>query len=278
MLISCGSFNPPTPMHFRMFGEIFSCGSESYFTICFTEIAKDHFTEQGTHEVIGGIVSPVHDAYGKKGLASQSHRLAMLQLALQSSPWIKISEWECQQETWSRTRTTLQHHQNYLNSIISDMNGMNKGNLPSWIPDNVKQLKERVQIKMLCGADLLESFATPDLWDADDVSFKLKSSVESSNNNQNLQLESILGQHGIVVVTRSGSNPEQIIFDSDLLSKYRRNIHIVTNWIANDVSSTLARRFISRGLSVKYLLDDAVIEYINKTSLYKDINSNDFET
>lgn len=121
--------------------------------------------------MIGGIVSPVHDAYGKKGLVSQTHRLAMLKISLQSSSWVKISDWECQQEAWTRTRATLQHHQNYLNSIISDLNGVNTGNLPSWLPDSVKQLKDPVQIKLLCGADLLESFATPDLWDVDDVSF-----------------------------------------------------------------------------------------------------------
>jgi nicotinamide mononucleotide adenylyltransferase len=91
-------------------------------------------------------------------------------------------------------------------------------------------------------------------------------------------MESILGQHGLVVITRNGSNLEQFIFNSDLLSKYRRNIHIVTNWVANDVSSTLARRFISRGLSVKYLLDDGVIEYINKSGLYKVSGTGNFET
>jgi nicotinamide mononucleotide adenylyltransferase len=84
-----------------------------------------------------------------------------------------------------------------------------------------------------------------------------------------------LGQHGLVVITRSGSKPEQFIFDSDLLSKYRRNITIVTNWVANDVSSTLARRFLGRGLSVKYLLDDSMIDYINKHELYR---SSNFET
>jgi len=82
------------------------------------------------------------------------------------------------------------------------------------------------------------------------------------------QLEAILGQHGLVVVTRNGTNPEQFIFDSDMLSRHRRNITIVTNWVANEVSSTLARRFLSRGRSVKYLLDDYVIEYINKFGLY----------
>lgn len=121
-------------------------------------------------EVIGGIVSPVHDAYGKKGLVSQTHRLAMLRLALQTSSWIRISEWETQQEGWTRTRPTLKYHQNYINSIIRDLNGINSSNLPSWVPENIRQIKDPVQIKLLCGADLLESFATPGLWAIEDVS------------------------------------------------------------------------------------------------------------
>lgn len=123
-------------------------------------------------EVLGGIISPVHDAYGKKGLMSQTHRFSMLKIATQSSDWIRISEWEMQQEGWSRTKQTMQYHQNYLNSIIRDMNGLNsKSNLPGWVPENIRQVKDPVQLKLLCGADLLESFATPGLWDPDDVSF-----------------------------------------------------------------------------------------------------------
>jgi nicotinamide mononucleotide adenylyltransferase len=122
-------------------------------------------------EVLGGIISPVHDAYGKKGLIPQTHRLAMLKLALKTSSWIRISEWETQQEGWTRTRNTLQYHQNYLNSIIRDINGINS-NQPSWVPENIRQSKDPVQIKLLCGADLLESFATPGLWELDDVRLK----------------------------------------------------------------------------------------------------------
>jgi nicotinamide mononucleotide adenylyltransferase len=236
VLLGCGSFNPITPMHLRMF-----------------EIAKDHFEQNDSCEVIGGIVSPVHDAYGKKGLVLQKHRLTMIRLALQSSKWIRLSEWETQQEEWSRTKNVLQFHQNYLNSVIRDLNGVIANNLPSWIPEGIRNNKDPVRVKLLCGADLLESLSTPGLWDTED-------------------LEAILGQHGIVVVTRSGCNPEQFVFDSDLLSKYRRNITIITNWIANDVSSTLVRRFISRGLSVKYIMDDTVIDYINKNGLYKTIS------
>lgn len=123
------------------------------------------------YEVVGGIISPVHDEYGKKGLVPQTHRLTMLKLALKSSDWIRLSEWETQQEGWSRTKNTLQYHQNFINSIVRDINGINSSNLPNWIPKNICQIKDPIQIKLLCGADLLESFATPDLWHKDDVRY-----------------------------------------------------------------------------------------------------------
>lgn len=82
------------------------------------------------------------------------------------------------------------------------------------------------------------------------------------------QIRAILGEHGIVVISRSGTNPEKFIFQSDLLTKYKKNIDIVTNWVPNEVSSTLARRYLRRGLSVKYMLDDNVVEYIRQQKLY----------
>jgi len=47
LLLACGSFNPPTLMHLRMF-----------------EVAKDTLRRLGT-QVVGGVISPVHDGYGK---------------------------------------------------------------------------------------------------------------------------------------------------------------------------------------------------------------------
>ncbi|XP_058826277.1 nicotinamide/nicotinic acid mononucleotide adenylyltransferase 3 isoform X2 [Topomyia yanbarensis] len=232
MLIACGSFSPPTPMHFRMF-----------------EIARDHFNQIGIGHVVGGVVSPVHDSYGKKGLVSATHRCTMIKIALQSSDWIRLSEWETQQEEWTRTRLTLQYHQNFINSYLKDSNNINEQQIPAWIPTGLKKTSSHVQLKLLCGADLLESFATPGLWKDEDI-------------------EAIVGQHGIVVVSRAGSNPEQFIFNSDILSRYRKNITIVTNWVTNDVSSTLVRRLLSRGMSIKYLLDDYVMEYIKQQGLY----------
>lgn len=79
--------------------------------ILFTEIARDHLHRIGQYEVIGGIVSPVHDGYGKKELVSATHRLNMIKLALHGSDWIKLSDWEAKQESWTRTRQILQYHQ-----------------------------------------------------------------------------------------------------------------------------------------------------------------------
>lgn len=35
------------------------------------------------------------------------------------------------------------------------------------------------------------------------------------------QIEAILGEHGVVVISRTGSTPEQFIFQSDLLTKLK---------------------------------------------------------
>uniref|UniRef100_A0A336LCD5 Nicotinamide-nucleotide adenylyltransferase n=1 Tax=Culicoides sonorensis TaxID=179676 RepID=A0A336LCD5_CULSO len=234
IFIACGSFNPPTPMHFRMF-----------------EIARDHFRAAG-YTILGGIISPVHDSYPKIDLVAAKHRLAMVKLGLQTSDWVRLSDWETLQAEWTRTRQVLQYHQNYINSFLMDSKGNNNsGYIPSWLPANLVKNAgtDNVQVKLLCGADLLESFATPGLWKEEDI-------------------QDILTQHGIVVVTRHGSNPEKFIFDSDILSRHQSNITLVTNWVTNEVSSTLARRFIRRGLSVKYLIDDYVAEYIRKNKLY----------
>ncbi|KAJ0170703.1 hypothetical protein K1T71_013475 [Dendrolimus kikuchii] len=247
VLMACGSFSPPTYMHLRMF-----------------EIAKDYIHALGLGTVVGGIMSPVHDAYGKKDLVAAHHRISMLRLALRSSSWIKISEWETQQAGWTRTRVSLQYHQDKINQHIA-LSGINDMEAPSWLPDDVLNVNsidepdnlmerlngntEGITIKLLCGADLLESFATPGLWSDDDM-------------------EAIVGRHGLVVVTRAGSDPGKFIYESDMLTKHRKNIMLATNYISNEVSSTVIRRLVRRGESAKYLTDDTVLAYIVQNKLY----------
>ncbi|XP_050534842.1 nicotinamide/nicotinic acid mononucleotide adenylyltransferase 1 isoform X3 [Daktulosphaira vitifoliae] len=158
VLLETGSFNPPTNMHLRMF-----------------EVARDHLTRLG-YTVCGGIVSPVHDSYKKKDLVSSNHRCAMIELALTSLPWVKMSNWEVKQNDWTVTRQVLQYHQNYLNSAInSSLNGNNKDSIilpQKFIADlgiNKSKKNRNINLRLLCGADLLESFAVPGLWDENDA-------------------------------------------------------------------------------------------------------------
>lgn len=245
VLLACGSFNPPTNMHLRMF-----------------EIARDHLDRLGHYKVVGGVVSPVHDSYGKKELASSSHRCAMLRLALHDSDWIKLSDWECNQDGWLPTRQVLQYHQNQLNSAIRNAESpLKKQKLHSnensfdWILNAVRHCSnnDTIHVKLLCGADLLESFGTPNLWHSDDI-------------------ETIVGEHGLVVITRSESNPYKFIYESDLLTKFMTNIVIVTEWIKNEISSTKIRRALRRYESVKYLIADTVVEYIRNNTLYTPVD------
>lgn len=131
MLIACGSFSPPTPMHFRMFGKLCNDASSVirrkyrrfFFRPFQTEIARDYFEQIGSASVVGGIISPVHDSYGKNGLVSATHRCNMIKIGLQSSDWIRLSEWETQQEEWTRTRLTLQYHQVCITAVFTECIG-----------------------------------------------------------------------------------------------------------------------------------------------------------
>lgn len=105
------------------------------------------------------------------------------------------------------------------------------------------------ELKLLCGADLLESFGTPNLWKEEDIA-------------------EIVGKYGLVCVTRSGSDAQRFIYQSDLLWKHKKNIHLVNEWITNDISATRIRRALRRAQSVKYLLPEPVLDYIQSHNLY----------
>ncbi|XP_022256918.1 nicotinamide/nicotinic acid mononucleotide adenylyltransferase 1-like isoform X2 [Limulus polyphemus] len=253
VLLACGSFNPITNMHLRMF-----------------ELARDYLHSTKRYQVIGGIISPVSDGYGKKGLLTAKHRCEMLQRALQTSDWIRLDTWESDQTTWTETRKVLQHHQNLFDSIVNgnksssnlrkkqklDYDKINANTIGAKVSSPTWDLSQPVQVKLLCGADLLESFGVPKLWKDEDIA-------------------DIVGNFGLVVITRKGSNPQRFIYESDVLTKYQWNIHLVTEWITNDISSTKIRRALRRGESVRYLLQDAVIQYIKDQKLYQDPHKDD---
>eukprot|EP00062_Callorhinchus_milii_P016608 gi/632968076/ref/XP_007900332.1/ PREDICTED: nicotinamide mononucleotide adenylyltransferase 1 isoform X1 [Callorhinchus milii] len=242
VLLSCGSFNPITNMHLRMF-----------------ELARDYLQGTGKYTVIKGIISPVGDAYKKKGLIESHHRLTMATLATDSSDWVTVDPWEMNQKEWVETVKVLRHHHENLRNLS------NAEKSSARCKRGKKRKKEEKEcsletkgtcsssdcpeVMLLCGADVLATFAVPNLWTTED-------------------LEEIVGKFSLVCISRTGNKPEDFVYGSDLLWRHRQNIHLVTEWIGNDISATKVRRALRRGESVRYLLPDPVVQYLQKHHLY----------
>lgn len=58
------------------------------------------------------------------------------------------------------------------------------------------------------------------------------------------------------------------------LTPWKDNIYLVRQTIQNDVSSTKVRLFLKRGMSVRYLLPEQVVDYIEANGLYLDDGPN----
>jgi nicotinamide mononucleotide adenylyltransferase len=196
------------------------------------ETARDFLMKERHIDVVGGFISPVHADYGKrkKGLAEPEHRLEMCRLATKDSEWITVDDWEIRQKEYSRTRQVLAH---FVESVSTHLN------------------RTDVDIFLLCGADLLESFVKPGVWRPEDVQF-------------------ILANHGVVCIERVGVSLATLIFENDVLQHNARNIFQVPERIMNEVSSTKVRMLIKRGYSIKYLINDEVISYIKENKLFSE--------
>jgi nicotinamide mononucleotide adenylyltransferase len=140
VLVSCGSFSPPTNLHLRMFEE-----------------AADYCEFETDYEVVGGFFSPVGDAYKKAGLASAQDRINMTRIAVQdSSSWIGVDPWEPLHKEYLPTVKVLDHFDHELNEVmggIEDANGQ----------------KRRIHVALLAGADLIQTMSTPGLWASEDL-------------------------------------------------------------------------------------------------------------
>ncbi|KAI9592889.1 hypothetical protein BDF19DRAFT_387959, partial [Syncephalis fuscata] len=223
---------------------LLACGSFSpitYLHLRLFEISRDYLHTTNKYEVLAGYISPVNDAYGKKYLASAVDRINMCELAVNNdtSNWISVDRWESQQPDHLPSARVLER----FNRCLNKDGGV--------LVDTLTNTKKRpIRVMLLAGADLIDSMNVPNLWSVPDM-------------------HTILGQFGCVVVERDGSDLWQIILNHDILYKHQNNIHIVKQVVQNDVSSTKIRLLLRRGLSIKYLLPDPVIEYIETAGLYK---------
>lgn len=235
VLVSCGSFSPPTNLHLRMFEE-----------------AADFCHFETNYEVVGGFFSPVGDAYKKAGLAPAHHRINMTRIAVRdSSDWITVDPWEPLHKEYLPTVKVLDHFNHELNDVLGGIQFPNGD-------------KKRIHIALLAGADLIQTMSTPGLWAPEDLQRILGHYGAF-----------ILERSGtdIGTMTRHGCTSYMLTITDDALitlQQYRENIRVIPQLIQNDVSSTKIRLFRKRGKSIKYYIPDKVAEYIYEHNLYVD--------
>ncbi|KDN44139.1 Nucleotidylyl transferase [Tilletiaria anomala UBC 951] len=229
---------------------IVACGSFSpptYLHLRIFEMAKDSIVESGKYELLAGYYSPVSDYYKKEGLAKATHRVRMCELAVEkTSTWLMVDAWESLQDEYQRTAVVLDHFHEEVNAG----------------PDGGVKLSDGshrpVKIMLLAGGDLIQSMGEPGVWAEPD-------------------LHHILGNYGCLIVERTGADVWSFLLGHDLLWRYRRNLKIVKQTIYNDISSSKVRLFVRRGLSIKYLLPNSVINYIEEHKLYRLPEEEDLE-
>jgi len=218
-----------------------ACGSFSpvtYLHLRMFEMAKDYVRQNTDFEIIGGYLSPVSDMYKKPGLLSARHRVTMCTLAAEDSDtWLMVDHWEAFQ-AYQRTAIVLDHFDHEINTVLGGVHTQDGEH-------------RRVRIMLLAGSDLIGTMSEPGVWSYSDF-------------------DHILGRYGCLIVERAGTGMDQA---TDNLARWRSNIYLISQLIQNDVSSTKVRLFLRRGLSVRYLLPNAVVDYIDRNELYQDETS-----
>ena len=107
------------------------------------EMANDHFNNQksSNFSLVGGILSPVSDAYGKSSLIAAKDRIEMCRLACEGHPLITVETWEALKPQWTPTLEVLNHF---------------KEEIQSYFP--------KVRLMLLAGSDLVEGFKHEHIW------------------------------------------------------------------------------------------------------------------
>ncbi|KAI7842112.1 hypothetical protein COHA_004306 [Chlorella ohadii] len=223
------------------------CGSfnpPTFMHLRMLELAQQALAKSG-FDVLGCYMSPVNDAYWKAALAGGRHRVRMCQLATADSDSIMVDSWEVEQRQYTRTLFVLQRVERELGALFS------AGTTPAPAEPAAGACPPTPpRVVLVCGADVLHSMADPTLWRQD-------------------LLETLLRNHGVVCISRTGSDTARLLDKpGTLLNTYRRNVTVVEEPVPNEISSSRVRHELERGHSVRYLLPDAVARYIYSHGLY----------
>uniref|UniRef100_A0A7S0ZBL5 Nicotinamide-nucleotide adenylyltransferase n=1 Tax=Timspurckia oligopyrenoides TaxID=708627 RepID=A0A7S0ZBL5_9RHOD len=130
VLVSCGSFSPITYAHLLLL-----------------ETAKNFISSELKLSVLKGVISPVNDAYPKRGLVSSKDRIEMCKLAINDSTWIEVDTWEAEQSEYIRSYKVLQH-------------------IKQSIPETIQN---ETQMMFVCGTDFVHGMSNTNLWPTESV-------------------------------------------------------------------------------------------------------------
>jgi len=137
------------------------------------------------------------------------------------------------------TANVLRHFDHEINTVLGGIEGTDGQ-------------RRKARIALLAGADLVMSMGEPGLWAPRD-------------------LDTILGSYGAFIIERSGTDIDEALAS---LRQYENNIWVISQVIQNDISSTKVRLFLKKDLSVRYLIPDPVVEYIDEHQLFSEPNPN----
>lgn len=161
--------------------------------------------------------------------------------ARETSTWLMVDPWEALKKEYTPTARVLDHFNHEINERLGGIT------VPPTAEDP-NPAKRPVRIVLLAGSDLIRTMGEPGVWSQPD-------------------LDHILMVYGCFIIERSGSKLDKAL--EVINQRYHRNIYVIRQPIANDVSSTKIRDLLSQGMSVNYLLPSCVVEYIREVGLYK---------
>ena len=75
------------------------------------------------------------------------------------------------------------------------------------------------------------------------------------------------GFNADVNVQRTGTDIDEAL---STLQSWKDNIWVIQQLVQNDISSTKIRLFLRRDMSIRYLVPEAVVQYIESHGLYDD--------
>ena len=148
-------------------------------------------------------LSPVGDAYKKKGLAPAKDRIKMCELATntpdQKTKFIMVDTWEGLQSKYQPTAQVLDHFNYELNT---KMGGVDDGT----------GKKVPVKICLLGGADLVETFSQPGVWSPVDLNHILGNCESISSTIVWLSCVLLINiLDGVVTIERAGTDLDDAI-------------------------------------------------------------------